>query len=63
MNNTLLPPFDINTNPTSVGVTRKKWVQRSDTFLVAFNIEDEKDRKLHCYIMVVKNCMIFMYIK
>ena len=36
------PPFDINTDPTSVRAAWKKWIQRSNNFLVAFNIHDEK---------------------
>ena len=31
------PPFDINTDPTSAGVTWKKWMQKLDNFLVPFN--------------------------
>ena len=39
------PPFDINTDPTGVGVTWKKWVHRFDDFLVAFNTDDERRQK------------------
>ena len=39
------PQFDIITDPTSVGVTWKQWIQTFDNFLVAFNIDDERRQK------------------
>ena len=40
-----LSRFDIITDPTSIGVTWKQWIQRIDNFLVAFNIDDERRQK------------------
>ena len=39
------PPFDINTDPTSVGITWKKWIQRFDDFLVALDVDDGNRKK------------------
>ena len=39
------PPFDIDTDPTSVGITWKKWIQRFDNLLVALDVSDEHRKK------------------
>ena len=36
------PPFDIDTDPTSVGITWKKWILYGfDNLLVALDVSDE----------------------
>ena len=39
------PPFNIDTDPTSVGITWKKWIQRFDNLLVALDVSDEHRKK------------------
>ena len=60
------PPFDIDTDPTSVGITWKTkigldvGIKRFDNLLVALDVSDEHRKKALLYIMMVKNYMIFM---
>ena len=45
------PPFDIDTDPTSVGITWKKWIQRFDNLLVALDVSDEHRKKSFIIIL------------
>ena len=38
------PPFDIDTDPTSVGITWKKWIQRFDNLLVALDVSKQLNK-------------------
>ena len=39
------PPFDINCEPTSLGISWKKWITRLENLFVALDIQSEERRK------------------
>ena len=39
------PPFDINLEPTALGVQWKKWIQRLDNLFLAMDVKDTKRQK------------------
>jgi hypothetical protein len=38
-------PFDVNCEPTSLGITWKKWISRLENLFVALDIKDEHRKK------------------
>ena len=40
------PPFDVDTEPTSLGTRWKKWLRRFDNFLVALDVSDTRQRAM-----------------
>ena len=39
------PPFDINLEPTALGVHWKKWIQRLENLFLAMDVKDTKRQK------------------